>query len=338
MFISEIFSKEYLLHNLFFTILSLRVIHILLCLTVSLPVHQRDRYISISCEDIDMKKIAGLLLLTAAVILTAGCVTTADPILGSWQTVEPIQYDDYAVSYQLTFEEGGTGEIQESYSDEEDKYIYPVFWEKTPEGTYQYEMLYVFTFSEDGKTMTDYAQYTYVLSPGEEKIGGVWTEQLPKGAAVSQYITYVFNEDGTGVGTYYEIGEEPDAEYFVWEEYAENQIVIRELYTYSFADGKMKTSMGQKVVFEEVDGIWVENPQFGNNVTAYEFRDDGISIRSIYDGETGELVGLYTYYYTPTGEEGGILKKRYLYELALLEDGTLQDVIYGDILERVSPA
>ncbi|HJJ69495.1 MAG TPA: hypothetical protein O0Y02_02565, partial [Methanocorpusculum sp.] len=141
-----------------------------------------------------MKKLAGILLL-AAVILTAGCVTTADPIVGSWQTPEPIQYEDFSTSYLITFEEDGTGELIYSYSDEANDYTYPILWEKT-DGIYQYEALTVFTFSEDGKTMTDNAQYTYRLEKDGEMFGGVWTEVIPKGAEVFEYYTYVFNEDG----------------------------------------------------------------------------------------------------------------------------------------------
>ena len=163
------------------------------------------------------------------------------------------------------------------------------------------------------------------------------------------------NEDGTGVETIYEPGEEPDVCRISWKEYAENQIVIRHLYTYSFEDGKMKTSRGQNTVFEEVDGIWVETPQVGNHVTTYEFCDDGICVRHIYDGETKELTELYKYYYTPVGNNGvlplltpfvslfdmqvgGIIERTYLYDLTLLEDGTLQDLEDREILERVSPA
>ena len=300
-----------------------------------------------------MKKLAGILLL-AAVILTAGCITTADPIVGSWQITEPIQYDDYTLSYLVTFDEDGTGEMTYSYSDEETDNIYPLVWEKTGD-TYQYEMFAAFTFSEDGKTMTDYAQYTYRLEKDGEMFGGVWMEEIPKGTEVSKYYTYVFYEDGTGVETIYETGEEPDAGPFTWEETGENQISIRYLYTYSFENGKMKTSFGTETVYEEVDGIWVETPQVGGEVTTYEFGDDGICVRSIYDGETKELTGLYTYYYTPVGTNGplplltplvslfdlqvdGIMERAVLYELEFLEDGTLQDVVYGEILERVSPA
>ena len=300
-----------------------------------------------------MKKLAGILLL-AAVILTAGCVTTADPIVGSWQITEPIQYDDYTLSYLVTFDEDGTGEMTYSYSDEETDNIYPLVWEKTGD-TYQYEMFAAFTFSEDGKTMTDYAQYTYRLEKDGEMFGGVWMEEIPKGAEVSKYYTYVFYEDGTGVETIYETGEEPDAGPFTWEATGENQISIRYLYTYSFENGKMKTSFGTETVYEEVDGIWVETPQVGGEVTTYEFGDDGICVRSIYDGETKELTGLYTYYYTPVGTNGplplltplvslfdlqvdGIMERAVLYELEFLEDGTLQDVVYGEVLERVSPA
>ena len=300
-----------------------------------------------------MKKLAVILLL-AAVILTTGCVTTADPIVGSWQITEPIQYDDYTLSYLVTFDEDGTGEMTYSYSDEETDNIYPLLWEKTGD-TYQYEMFAAFTFSEDGKTMTDYAQYTYRLEKDGEMFGGVWMEEIPKGAEVSKYYTYVFYEDGTGVETIYETGEEPDAGPFTWEATGENQISIRYLYTYSFENGKMKTSFGTETVYEEVDGIWVETPQVGGEVTTYEFGDDGICVRSIYDGETKELTGLYTYYYTPVGTNGplplltplvslfdlqvdGIMERAVLYELEFLEDGTLQDVVYGEILERVSPA
>lgn len=305
-----------------------------------------------------MKKIAGLMLL-AAVILTAGCVTTADPIVGSWQTPEPIQYEDFSTSYLITFEEDGTGELIYSYSDEANDYTYPILWEKT-DGIYQYEALTVLTFSEDGKTMTDNAQYTYRLEKDGEMFGGVWTEVIPKGAEVFEYYTYVFNEDGTGVETIYVTGDEPEVYSFTWKEFGENQIQIYYLDTYSFTeDGKMKTSFGTKTVYEEVDGIWVETPQVGEEVTTYEFQDDGICARHIYDGETNELIGLYFYKYTPavfTDEEfrtlplltpfvpystmqiGGIMEQTYIYGLELLEDGTLQDVFYGEILERVSPA
>ena len=300
-----------------------------------------------------MKKLAGILLL-AAVILTAGCVTTADPIVGSWQTKEPIQYDGYTLSYQVTFDEDGTGEMIYSYSDEENDYIFPIYWEKNGD-TYQYELLHVFTFSEDGRTMTDYAQYSYSLAEGEDMFSGIWTEIIPGGAEVPNYYTYVFNEDGTGVETIYEPGEEPDVYKISWKEFAENQIVIRHLYTYSFEDGKMQNSREQTAVFEEVDGIWVENPQVGNSITTYEFGDDGICIRSVYDGESGNLIGTYKYYYTPVGtngvlplltplvslfdpQVGGIIERAYFFELEFLEDRNLQDAVSGEILERVSPA
>ena len=336
MFISEIFSKEYLLHNLFLT-LPLRVIHLLLRLTLFLPVRLRDKYISITSKDIDMKKIAGLLLLTAAVILTAGCVTTADPILGSWQIVEPIQYDEFSMSYQLTFEEGGTGEMTSSYSYTETDYTYPIIWEKTSENTYRCEILSIFTFSEDGKTLTDDYQYTYSLADGEEMFGGVWTEVLLEGDDGGYYYTYVFNEDGTGVETIYETGDEPYVTELRWEEYAENQIFIRHVETYSIEDGKLKNSMEENVIFEEIDGIWVGTSEDGSEIVTYEFRDDGICVCSIYDGETEEFLDVYLYYITPT-DAGGILEYAYMTDFILLEDGTLQDVYFGDILERVSSA
>ncbi len=283
-----------------------------------------------------MKKLAGILLLTA-VILTAGCISTADPIVGSWQTSEPIQHEDFSVSSQMTFEEDGTGELIYSYSDEENDYIYPILWEKM-DGIYQYEVLPVFTFSEDGKIMTEGAQYTYSLAEGGEKFGGVWTEIIPEGAEVDYYYTYVINEDGTGVMTIYETGEEPEVYSITWEEFGENQITIRYLYTYSFEDGRMTITPDTLNVYEEVDGIWVETPQAGDYVTTFEFLDDGICVCSIYDRENDELVELYRFNYTPTGDEGGILEERYLYDLTLLDDGTLQNAVSGEILERISPA
>ncbi|HJJ68108.1 MAG TPA: hypothetical protein O0W97_03640 [Methanocorpusculum sp.] len=283
-----------------------------------------------------MKKIAGLLLLTAAVILTAGCVTTADPIVGSWQTTEPIQFDGYTLSYQVTFEEDGTGELIYSYSDVEGDNIFPLLWKKTGD-TYHYEMFCSFTISEDGKTMTDDYQYTYSLAEGEEKIGGVWTEVLPEGEEPMFYYTYVFNEDGTGVETLHQDGEKSYAYNLQWEEYAENQIFIRYVDSYTIEDGKMKTTLDDEVIFEEVDGIWVETPLEGLQLITYEFRDDGICVCTIYDRETKEFLDVYFYEYTPT-EAGGILKSKYMSEYVLLEDGTLQDVNYGDILERVSSA
>ena len=283
-----------------------------------------------------MKKIAGILLL-AAVILTAGCVTTADPSVGSWQTKEPIQSADFSTSYLITFEEDGTGEVIYSYSDEVNDYTYPILWEKT-DGIYQYEALTVLTFSEDGKTMTDYGQYPYSLADGAEKFGGLWTEVIPEGAEDAVYCTYVFNEDGTGVETIYVPGGEPNVSQFIWEEFGDNQITFRYLYSYSFEDGRMTITPDTLNVYEEVDEIWVETPQAGDYVTTFEFRDDGICVCSIYDRETDELVILYKYNYTLTGDDGGFLEERYLYDITLLEDGTLQGAVSGEILERVSPA
>ena len=117
----------------------------------------------------------------------------------------------------------------------------------------------------------------------------------------------------------------------------------------------MQNSREQNVVFEEVDGIWVETPQVGKSITTYEFSDDGICIRSVYDGESGNLIGTYKYYYTPVRtngalplltpfvslfdpQVGGIIERAYFFELAFLEDGNLQDAVSGEILERVSPA
>lgn len=221
-----------------------------------------------------MKKIAGLLLLTAAVILTAGCVTSAAPIIGSWQTVEPIQYDGINQTYMVTFEKDGTGKMVGTFSDpilnSEDNYFYPILWEETPNGTYRYEILPVFTFSENRKTMTDCAQYTYSLAEENEMFGGVWKEILPGGAEISQYFTYIFNEDGTGIETIYENGKESNSSAFHWDEYAENQIFIRYLSPHSNENSKMKTC------FETF--------------------------------------------------------------LTFLEDGTLQDTRYGDILKRISPS
>ena len=283
-----------------------------------------------------MKKLAGILLL-AAVILTAGCVTTADPIVGNWQTTEPIQYDGYTLSYQVTFDEDGTGEMIYSYSDEVNDYIFPISWEKNGD-IYQYCMHHVLTFAEDGRTMTDYGQYPYSLADGAEKFGGLWTEVIPEGAEDAVYCTYVFNEDGTGVETIYVPGGEPNVSQFIWEEFGDNQITFRYMYTYSFEDGRMTITPDTLNVYEEVDGIWVETPQAGDYVTTFEFRDDGVCVCSIYDRETDELVILYKYNYTQTGDNGGFLEERYLYDLTLLEDGTLQGAVSGEILERVSPA
>ena len=306
-----------------------------------------------------MKKFAGILLLTAAVILTAGCISPADPIVGSWQLTAPIQYDNYAHSYQITFADDGTGELISSYSDEVNDYVFPILWEKNGD-TYQYEEFLIFTFSEDGRTFTDYGQYTYTLKPGEEKFGSVWTEVIPEGADVSQYYSYVFNEDGTGVETIYESGEEVDAGPFTWKDIGDNRVLIRYLYTYSFTeDGKMTTGFSTEGVFEYQDGIWVETSQVGDEVTTYAFSDDGICVRSIYDGETNNLIVSYVCYYTPVLTSGGktvpapfitplvplfnlpvggILELAYLYDLEFLDENTLQDIEYGDILKRVSPA
>ena len=137
--------------------------------------------------------------------------------------------------------------------------------------------------------------------------------------------------------TLHQDGEKSYAYNLQWEEYAENQIFIRYVDSYTIEDGKMKTTLDDEVIFEEVDGIWVETPLEGLQLITYEFRDDGICVCTIYDRETKEFLDVYFYEYTPT-EAGGILKSKYMSEYVLLEDGTLQDVNYGDILERVSSA
>ena len=283
-----------------------------------------------------MKKLAGILLLTAAVILTAGCISTADPIVGTWELTEPLQYDDYSFTYSLKFNEDGTGTEVASYSDEPRDSIYNLVWEKTGENTYRYEAFDAFILSEDGKFMTDWAGYTYALAEGEEIIGGIWTETAVD--EDGERFTYVFEEGGECIRTIYSDGEEPQIASFMWSMEDENQIIIWMYETYTINDdGIMTTSVDETVTFTDVDGVWIETPQVGPRTTTFQFFDDGSCIQTNYVGDTDEVYVMY-YLYWEEEEDGksGVLKQRYAFDMTLEEDGTLVDMWYGDVLAKVT--
>lgn len=276
-----------------------------------------------------MKKIAGILLLTAAVILTAGCISSADPVLGTWELVEPLPYNDGTVTYNLTFAEDGTGLNYYSFSDQDEVYFYPIFWKSIGDNTYEYEEVILFTISSDEKTMTDIYDREYTLKDG------VWVQNIVEDDG---YATYEFAEDGFGLEKYYLEGELEETSDFVWEYIADRQIQIRYITGYTFLeDGTMTTEFGKKTgVFENVDGIWVETPQLGDTLTTYEFRDDGMCVRTIYNEYPNDVKTIYDYCYVENSDgTGGILQDVYLYTVVLQDDGTLKDTEYGDILVRV---
>ena len=282
-----------------------------------------------------MKKLAGILLLTAAVILTAGCISTADPIVGTWELTEPLQYDDHSLTYSLTFnEDGKSGMLKETYqySDEEIYPNYPIVWEKTGENTYRYEAICTLTLSEDKKTLTDWAGYTFALSEGEEVFGGAWTEVTD-----DEYADIIIlNEDGTCLMKSHD--SEPAVEEYLWSMLDSNQILIWFYETYVINDeGKLTTSYWDEAVFEEVDGVWT-SPRVDEYRTTFQFLDDGDCIQTIYIGNPDEVYGIY-YWYFEEAEDGksGVLKERFIYEVKLLEDGTLVDES-SNTLVRVTSA
>ena len=286
-----------------------------------------------------MKKLAGILLLTAAVILTAGCVSTADPIVGTWELTEPVQNDDYSYTYIMTINEDGTGTKVYSYSNEPRDSIHNLVWEKTGENTYQYETFDAFILSEDGKIMTDWGGYTYSLADGEEIIGGLWTETAvdEKGNRA----TYVFEENGYAVRTVYSEGAEPKVMSFMWTMEDEKQIYLWYYYPYVInEDGTLTVTIdaSNERTFEEIDGVWIQTPRNVEYLNTIELFDDGTGIMKYYVGETNEVAACY-YWYWEEAEDGksGVLKEAYIDDVELLEDGTLVDM-FSNTLVRVTSA
>ena len=184
--------------------------------------------------------------------------------------------------------------------------------------------------------MTDWAGYTYALAEGEEIIGGLWTETAVD--EDGEIFTYVFEEGGECIRTIYSDGEEPQTASFMWSMEDENQIIIWMYETYTISDdGIMTTSVDETVTFSDVDGVWIQTPQAGPRTTTVQFFDDGSCIMINYVGDTDEIYLMYHLYWEEAEDgKSGVLKQRYVYEVELLEDGTLVDIWYGDVLAKVT--
>lgn len=271
-----------------------------------------------------MKKLAGIILLTAAVILTAGCISATDSVVGTWSLTEPVILGDYTYTYTLTFNEDGSGQAVYTYSDEPRDRIYPLVWEKTGEDTYWYEYIECLTLSDDKKSLTDFGGYEFTLGEGEEIIGGTWTET--KQDEIGNTGTYVFMEDGTCTLTLSSETEEQITVEYRWSMPTKNQIAIHAYYyPYTITEDKIVIiDEGEDIIFEKINGEWIENPTYGDLRSKLQFLDDGTCIETSYIGETDEVYGtLYWYWEAEEDGKSGILIQRYTEEVMIQEDGTL---------------
>ncbi len=279
-----------------------------------------------------MKHIAGVLILSSILILTAGCVTDTDKIVGTWESnASYMYYDNVSSGLSFIFYNNGSGRLIETDSDGSIG-TFPLVWNLSG-NSYQFSIYDSFILSSDGKTLTSNHGYTY--TGGEGFTNGVWVQQ---GSPGYQY-TYVFNADKTGTETLSWDGSNSSSYALTWQEGTNGVYFVETNYPFTFsADGKTMTDY-DGVECSESNGVWVQ--QYTSDSTyyyTYEFLRDGICRMSQYSVQTKEAYTPYYYTWFDSADNTRIMITTTPYNMVLQSDGTMKDIVSGDIFKIKSHA
>jgi hypothetical protein len=173
-----------------------------------------------------MKKTAflPLIILAVMVIMTAGCVSTATDLAGTWTTgAYTSPSGTHYTKFVEVFNADGTG-TETGFFDNGSTEIWNMTWIKTGDSTYLYSYeSWTATLSSDGKTIT-YSDGSVYTREGNTGTGyaGTWTcTQLYYGKLYT--ITDVLNAENTGSSTWtYENGTQYGSWDLMWYETDEN--------------------------------------------------------------------------------------------------------------------
>lgn len=276
-----------------------------------------------------MKKMVLCLLFAAAVILTAGCVTTDDSISGTWRTAEPVPAAgaEYTYTYTLVFNEDGTGTSVYEYSDMAIPSKFSITWEQIGENLFWYEEYYCFTVSDEGMVSSYGEAYT--------KDGESWVSVTEDGMTC----TFLFNEDGTGVETITGVveGKTVSSAYpFVWKTAGKDCLIYSYVYEYRFADNLLIIGNGiSEYVFEKTDAGWVFEEE--GRVAVVIFDGNTLLVKLAY-ADSGEEVFRVAPVIQNDDGESGIFYDTIVGDAELLEDGTLKIEGIDSVLRKVSDA
>lgn len=194
-------------------------------------------------------------MILLACVFAAGCLipgTTPDPIVGSWEVDDPMQFND--LIFTFIFHEDGTGEVVEIDADSpETVWNYNLSWKPTGKGTYEAIVLYDLVMSEDEKILTIPDEEPGIRFLGDGFIG-VWTMETPEefdGVLYEERL--VFYENRSGVFSWYYLNNSTLKSSYplVWS--VENGV-----YQYSYPDDLSTLTIGDDGVLTEKwgDGIY----------------------------------------------------------------------------------
>ncbi len=194
-------------------------------------------------------------MILLACVFAAGCAipgTTPDPIVGSWEVDDPMQFND--LIFTFVFHADGIGEVVEIDADSpETVWNYNLSWKPTGKGTYEAIVLYDLVMSEDEKILTIPDEEPGIRFLGDGFIG-VWTMETPEEFDGVLYEARLeFYENSSGVFSWYYLNNSTLKSSYplVWS--VENGV-----YQYSYPDDLSTLTLGDDGVLTEKwgDGVY----------------------------------------------------------------------------------
>ncbi|HJJ51266.1 MAG TPA: hypothetical protein VJ857_01580 [Methanocorpusculum sp.] len=196
-----------------------------------------------------MNKIAIVGIIILGFIFVSGCTipgTSPDPITGTWDMIDPGQFNDTSFTY--VFNADGTGNLTEIHEDltRQDN-IFNITWNTTGNSTYEIRYVYQLDISDDNKAFTISGDGSGDRFVGDGFIG-IWTRDTPDESNGVMYEgKFAFYENNSGsFSWYYQNNNTRESSYpLTWSK--KNGI-----YSYSYPDNIISFTLG-------TDGILTED-------------------------------------------------------------------------------
>ena len=247
-----------------------------------------------------MKKIAILGILILVFVLASGCVSSPDPIVGTWELTDLNYTNETEISDIISvFNEDGTGTQTYYYNDTLYSNTYDILWAVNGTGTYVISTVYPIVLSDDEKVLGVLGS-DYKFS-GDGFIG-TWTrDKLEEYNGTSYVGTFTFNDNNTGdFSWYYENGTLESAYPLTWSEKdgVYSYSYEDELLSATIMDGNLTaawvngdTETYARVMTENIAGTWGSDAN-----STLVFNEDGTGTGTSFHGNnTDSSVMVWTY-------------------------------------------
>ena len=198
-----------------------------------------------------MKEIAIAGIIILAVIFASGCTIPAaspDPIIGTWNVVNPEQFN--ATGFTYVFHADGTGNVIEVFEDPaKNTSMFNITWQAVGNATYEAVFAYQLLLSDDEKTFAISGDGSEDKFSGDGFVG-IWTKDIPlEDDGVIYEGEFAFYENNSGAFSwYYQNNTTLESTYpLIW---SKNDGI----YSYSYLDDISTLTLGTDGILTETWG------------------------------------------------------------------------------------